>query len=922
MSNLNNIEKILATSILALLGFTGSILNIPLFFGVDFLLGSIFVFVAVLRISTLAGVVVAIVTGSYTLFLWGHPYALINLLIEALVVGYFITRNQSANLPNQVILFWLVFGLAFISLCYHFLLGLSWTAAALIAFKQAVNDIFNALLATFFIKSIPLQWFSRFKKNNKLSLKRQLSNLLAAFAFFPALVVIVINASSTGDNNKEEVRLRVEKDAAYISTQMNHWQNDIVEVLRGLTSTIASSRSDEWIKHDLDLILTSHPDFLFVHWIDTNGKIKISTHADKEKIKRIDYTDRPWFQEISRTHKPVYSNALIGRTSGVPAIAVAVPVLVNDVFVGLVLTSLKSENMIDRITGGYRTPDTKVTLIDGIGKVIVSTDSSLKSLQQFSATRGGVVKEFDGSIYRWQPHEKMAIMPAWSSSYYARDIVLNYGQWSLVTEQPLRTHISNIQQVYLISFIAIFSLALFTFLLGSKVSLLITGPLQQLGLVTNNLGKDISKHSVTDIPQSELEEIDELADNFKTMASTLKEQYGELALSRENLEKRVAERTRELEQEIIIKNEYSQQLETLANELQQQKEALDYHAIVSISDEDGLITYVNDKLIDISGFQRDELLGNSHRIFKSGVHDPSFYQRMWETITEGKVWHGEICNRKKNGEQYWVSSTIVPFLDDQGKPYQFVSLRTDITELVKTREEIRHAKEEADDANKAKSQFLSSMSHELRTPLNAILGFSQLLQLEALNTTQSDNVEEIYKAGKHLHILINDILDLSKIESGNVELKIEPVDVSVVIDECQKLLKPLIDKNKVKLEIHLPDIQPWIMADYLRFKQVMINLVSNAIKYNNLNGIAKIFVSNTGKFTRITIQDSGPGIPAEKQQYLFTSFNRLGMENSSIEGTGIGLVITQQIVNLMGGKIGFESVPDSGSTFWVEFPGA
>ena len=868
----------------------------------------------------MAGAIVAAATGAYTLFLWGHPYALINLVIEAIVVGSLVKRNPTTNLPNQVIFYWAVFGLAIISLSYHFLLGLPWLAATLIAFKQAVNDIFNALVATFVIRFIPASWFSATEIRGKLSLKLQLSNLLAAFAFFPALVVIIINASSTGEGNKEEVRKHVEKDAAYISTQMNHWQNDVVEILHGLTIMIANSESTQSILHDLDLTLKSHPDFLFIHWINTDGKIKLSTHLDKAKIHLIDYSDRSWFKTISQTHKPVFSDALIGRTSGIPAIAVAVPVFTNGIYSGIVLTSLKSENLIEKITGGYRTPDTLVTLVDGIGNIIISTDSRYKPLQAFNDARGGVAKEFNGSTYRWQPKEKMATMPAWSGSYYSKDTNLTFGGWSLVTEQLLRKQISKIQQTYLISFIVIFFLALFTFFLGSKVSKLITGPLQQLGIVTKSLSRNIAQRTFTNIPDSEVDEINDLVVNFRVMAETLSGQYVELSSSRENLERRVAERTQELENEINIKNEYSQQLESLTKELQRQKDALDQHAIVSIADAGGDIVYINDKLVDISGYQRSELIGNNHRIFKSGVQEPEFYANMWKTISSGKIWHGEICNRKKNGDHYWVSSTIVPFLDEEGRPYQYVSLRTDITELIEAKEEIRLAKDEADSANKAKSQFLSSMSHELRTPLNAIIGFSQLLQMEKLNSTQSDNVNEIYKAGKHLHSLINDVLDLSKIESGNIELKIESISPVLVIDECQSLLKPLLEKYDVSLDIQPPEEDYRIRVDYMRFKQILINLVSNAIKYNRPNGTASIVVTKLENKIRICVQDTGIGIPTEKQQYLFTSFSRLGMENSSIEGTGIGLIITQQFVKMMGGDIGFESAPDTGSSFWVEFP--
>ncbi|GAA0792652.1 PAS domain-containing protein [Marinobacterium sediminicola] len=206
-------------------------------------------------------------------------------------------------------------------------------------------------------------------------------------------------------------------------------------------------------------------------------------------------------------------------------------------------------------------------------------------------------------------------------------------------------------------------------------------------------------------------------------------------------------------------------------EWERQYAALNHHAIVSITDAQGRITYVNDLFCEISGYNREELLGKTHSLVKSDVHDPAFYQDMWRTITSGQLWKGEVCNRRKDGSFYWVESTITPFMDDQGKPYQFVSIRTDITRMKEHERELIAARNEAERANRAKSQFLSSMSHELRTPMNAILGFGQLMEYDNdLPTEHKESVHEILKAGRHLLDLINEILDLAKVEAGHLTL--------------------------------------------------------------------------------------------------------------------------------------------------------
>lgn len=648
---------------------------------------------------------------------------------------------------------------------------------------------------------------------------------------------------------------------------------------------------------------------------------------------------------------------------------------------------------------------------------------------------------------------------------------------------------------------------------------------------------------------------------------------------------------------------------------------MDQHAIISTTDVTGKIIHVNDKLCEISGYSREELIGENHRLLKSDYHDELFYKVLWKTISSGDIWHGVICNLTKNGEEYWVESTIVPFINEKGKPYKYVSVRTDVTKLrvserrltrsqqfanigswdwdivsgnlfwseqiwplfgykkettettyenfinaihpddqkmvidavtncvensenyniehrvvwpdgsihwlhesgdvVRNRDgtalhmlgvvqditelkeaEIRQngnnhilelivrgqpikeilqaiilhaeallpdaicsvlllddsgkyfeyseapglpdfyneamdgleigmgvgscgeaafsgkrvivcdilshpnwvpfkdlalqadlhacwsepfsssnevilgtfaiyfskpqnpddndmkllvelaqfaaiavereqsqkkllgAKDEAVHANQAKSQFLSSMSHELRTPMNAIMGFSQLLKInksQVLTEAQEKNVNEIMVAGKHLMSLINEVLDLSKIESGNIELSNNDVVLSSVMNESLQLIIPLAQKRGIEVIIIVDDVkidldtliknEDVVFLDEIRLKQVVLNLLSNAVKYNNENG-KLIFSYNkvNSDYFRISVTDTGDGLSETQQKQLFKAFNRLGLEQTEIEGTGIGLVITKKIIELMDGRIGMDSKVGVGSTFWLELP--
>ncbi|WP_338036398.1 hybrid sensor histidine kinase/response regulator [Nitrincola lacisaponensis] len=246
---------------------------------------------------------------------------------------------------------------------------------------------------------------------------------------------------------------------------------------------------------------------------------------------------------------------------------------------------------------------------------------------------------------------------------------------------------------------------------------------------------------------------------------------------------------------------------------------------------------------------------------------------------------------------------------------------SDYTSELLRQQQLFAAKEEADRANQAKSSFLSSMSHELRTPMNAILGFAQMLEYDdALDADQQDNVHEIIKAGNHLLVLINEVLDLSKIESGHLELSLEPVEVYPLMDECLSLIKPLAQKHQIHVK-HCGLEAWWVRADRTRFKQVLLNLLSNAVKYNREGGEVSVTIQPEGlERLRVLISDTGKGIAPERLGELFDPFNRLDAEGSTVEGTGIGLTITRQIMEMMGGRVDVKSELGVGSTFWLELP--
>ena len=345
-------------------------------------------------------------------------------------------------------------------------------------------------------------------------------------------------------------------------------------------------------------------------------------------------------------------------------------------------------------------------------------------------------------------------------------------------------------------------------------------------------------------------------------------------------------------------------------------------ALVSL---DGHWLKVNKSLCDIVGYSEQELLSTN---FQTITHPDDLDGNLmqFKKMLDGELGSYQMEKRyiHKNGAVIWVLLSVSLIRNSTGQPLHLISQLIDITARKQAESELKKAKDQAENANQAKSEFLSSMSHELRTPLNAIVGFTELLELNGkLEGQQLTDLNEIKKASHHLLGLINDILDLAKIESRRVDLSMETLSLPEHVEQCCKLVEQqAVTKN---IEIinncrNSGDNAQFIVADAMRLKQVLINLLSNAVKYNRESGSIFINCQNAGdRRVRLNISDTGVGIATEKTSLLFEPFNRLGAENSHIEGTGIGLVITKRLVEKMGGKIGFYTTEGLGSTFWIEF---
>ena len=344
------------------------------------------------------------------------------------------------------------------------------------------------------------------------------------------------------------------------------------------------------------------------------------------------------------------------------------------------------------------------------------------------------------------------------------------------------------------------------------------------------------------------------------------------------------------------------------------------------------VVSANAAFLAMTGYTEAELIGRDTSMFNGPQTDQA---TPWHFIDSGAHQHefsGEVFNYRKDGSGFWNDLSISPIFDAWGELSHYVSINTDISArkqldqtLLLKNLELQAATNVAETANKAKSEFLSSMSHELRSPLNAIVGFAQLLKSGTPEPTslQQRNIDRILDGGWYLLKLINEILDLALIESGKLALSLQPLPLLQLLQECRHLTESQAQTHGIQLQFVPMDHPLWVVADPVRLKQVMVNLLSNAIKYNRAGGSVEVSVkSNEQGLLRIRVKDTGEGLSPDKLAQLFMSFNRLGREGGVTEGTGIGLVVTKRLTELMGGTIGVHSSFGVGSEFWVEFKSA
>lgn len=389
---------------------------------------------------------------------------------------------------------------------------------------------------------------------------------------------------------------------------------------------------------------------------------------------------------------------------------------------------------------------------------------------------------------------------------------------------------------------------------------------------------------------------------------------------REQLQEMVEARTHALSEEIELRKRDAAILKRQAVVVSQISEA------VIVWNLDLKISDWNDGATKVFGYSREEVMDLGPAFLRPRQPlAPSKREELLDWIEDNDGWQGELPYQHKDGHEVICEASLTALRDSRGNIISFVEVVRDATERKAYEHKLADAKEEAEQANVAKSHFIRGLSHELRTPLNAILGFAQLMERLSgtpLDSQQQDYLDHIQAGGVHLLGLVNEVLDLAKIESGEIDLKLEAVDCKALAEEVLQLVAPQAEERGITPALEVRTERS-IHGDYMRLKQVLLNLLTNGIKYNsNGGGLYLSFADSDSKRVRIMVTDTGPGIDPGRYDELFEPFNRLGVTDATVEGTGLGLPITASLVEAMAGTMGVDSQPGEGSSFWVDLPAA
>lgn len=829
-------KKIIIFLSLCVFGLLGNYFKVPLFFGIDVIFGSIATLLVVVIFGTIPGAVAGLIIGGVTWFLWGHPYAMVIFGLEALFVG--LTYKNERNLALVDGFYWLFIGAPLVFVSYGGILNLNFDTVSLIATKQALNGIMNAVIVGLILVLVNLYGKKIININQpKISFREIIFNIIIAVSLISAAVPAIFSNHNYHRELEREVKLELEAISNEVKARLK---------LAELRTPISKDNFNGWISGE--------------------------------------------FNQLER-----------------------------DIFVGTdpIAISAKNQKGITLATWG-----------------------------EVKAHENGVItKKHNGIMDLWMPPNDLSLMKRWKAAQYLYTSSIEFisGEKIFITTEistsgTIQRHTEN----------TFYTLLLLTLMLGLALvfgyflSNLLIIPIRRISDDSKLISQNLIADAPPEISSALFAEYDVMVDSLRTLSDEIIDKLHALNSIRSTLEDEVEERTKEIGKLAVVAKQVSNG--------------------VVITNIDGEIEWVNEGFLQISGYDFDELVGKTPGSILQGEDSSAeTIKVMNSALYNREPFHVEIINYRKDGKSYWTDISCNPMLDDTGNVIGHIAVETDIEQrkqseldLIDSRsalesqleqtleaqlrieaqsEELKnlaemeaYARVEAESAARAKSEFLASMSHEIRTPMTGVMGFADMLLDEELSDSSRCKVVKIIETSKSLLTIINEILDISKMDAG--KLQIESINFNpaeIANDVTQLFQQTRSSEKKVQLDINVEfaeDFPDLVNGDPSRLRQILINLMGNAVKFTD-EGSVTLHGENDiqNKILRFEISDTGIGINQENCKNLFVDFSQADASISrKYQGTGLGLSICKRLVELLGGQIDVESELGQGSTFSFTVP--